>query len=196
MSLVGLRCASSCDGISGFWRRRVLNFLSEGEPVAVCTGSAGTDSGTTSCAGSGTTSCAGSGTTSCAGSGTASCAGSGTASCAGSGTASCAGSGTTSCADICEDTATHRRAQARLRARAGRRPPPPPPPARPPPPAARRRRRPPPAAAPPPVAAPQADQSGASPSPLQGITTCSSNAITTTKCYQLPSFCQPQFPGK
>ena len=56
MSLVGLRCASSSDGISGFWRRRVLLFLSDGDT--------GAGSGATSCVSSGRTSGAGSGATS------------------------------------------------------------------------------------------------------------------------------------
>ena len=47
MSLVGLRCASSSDGISGFWRREVLPFLSEGDTGAGLGTCSGTDSGTT-----------------------------------------------------------------------------------------------------------------------------------------------------
>ena len=88
MSLVGLRCASSSDGISGFWRRRVLLFLSDGDT--------GAGSGTTSCVSSGRTSGAGSGATSCVS----------------SGRTRRAGSGATSSVDICEDA---RHTQTRIR---------------------------------------------------------------------------------
>jgi DNA-binding CsgD family transcriptional regulator len=43
MSLVGLRCASSSDGISGFWRREVLPFLSEGDTGVGDTAAIGRD---------------------------------------------------------------------------------------------------------------------------------------------------------